>query len=140
MIIKQSSPVLMKPSKESCLCWLNCTFLPIWLKSKTSGGSEIIIFKHNSPNFYMNSEIWLLMSSDSLSEIAKTCCILFMRPSQIFLFTVCYPICLQLLWYFFLSTLPIEMSNFWVALASLKAFSTGQKCFSMTDTICGNEF
>lgn len=29
IITKQSSPVLMNPSKESYLCWLNWTFLPI---------------------------------------------------------------------------------------------------------------
>ena len=139
MITRQSSPVFMNPSNDSCLCWLNWTFYPIYRKSKIKGGSLIIIFNAISPNFEIKSIIWPFNSSLSLSAIARTCCIFCICYSQNFLLIIEWLISLQLLWYFFLRTFPMLRSSLWEPLAIFREFSTGQKCFSIADTTCGKE-
>ena len=134
IITRQSSPVLINPSRDSCLCWLNWTFYPTYRKSKISGGSLIIIFKAISPNLEIKSIIWPFISSLSLSAIARTCCIFCICYSQNFLLIMVWLISLQLAWYFFLRTFPILRSSRWEPLAIFRAFSTGQKCFSMAYT------
>ena len=76
-IMKQSSLVFINPSKLSCLCYENFTFVPIYLQSNNSGGSDIIILMAISPHLSIKSIIYWFNYSLSLSAMARTpyiCC------------------------------------------------------------------
>lgn len=139
-IQKHSSYVFMNPSRLSCLCWLNSTFYPIYLTSKSKGGSDIIIKNVISPLFFMKSVICWLMSSLSFSAIAKTAYILDIKDLQYWSLNTWLNIFFQLLWYFFFKTFDMLESNLLLPDASFKDCSTGQKCFSISCTIAPNEF
>lgn len=129
----------MKPSRLSCLCWLKFIFFPMASRSNKRGGSDIIIYSVISPTFLIKSTICWLISSFSLSAMARTPWIFRIRPSQNGLFIAWDRISLQLLWYFFLRTFEMLRSIRPLQVAYRIEASTGQKCCSIWSITGGIE-